>query len=108
MNRDLEQIVHCLRQLQSEFEDLAVGGLRSLGPEHLPLLRSLGEQLDTIGALHIGGRVHTLAEAIENDDKSAATALMRAQASLRLFERILTTDAIEKELQQMLDTEATG
>ena len=105
MDQELEQIVHCLRQLQAEFEDLAVGGLCNLGPEHLPLLHSLCEQLDAIGARHTGSRLQTLAAAVERDDKHAASALMQAQASLRLFERILTAETMKKNLRRMVDME---
>ncbi len=108
MEQELEQIVHCLQQLQAEFEDLAVGGLRNLGPEHLPLLHSLCEQLDAIGARHTGSRLQTLATAIERDDKNAASALMQAQAGLRLFERILTTETMKKNLRRMIDLERTN
>ena len=106
MNPETEEITYHLQQLQAEFEDLAVGGLRTMGPEHLPLLQSLSEHFTQIGATHSGQCLHDLTNAIRNNDKGAAVALMRAQASLRLFERILTKEAISAELQSYIEADA--
>ena len=48
------------------------------------------EEFERIGAAHLATRIATLVEAIEKDDRAAASALLRAQTSLRVFERLLT------------------
>ncbi len=93
------EITPTIRQLQAEFEDLAVGGLATLGPERLPVLEALAEDLEQVGALHLAGRLQTLATAIRTADRGAAAALMRAQISLRLAERILTLKIAAASLQ---------
>lgn len=87
------EIMLTVQHLQSTFEDLAVRGLRSVGSEQMNVLSSIHDELDRIGAAHLAGRVLQLIECIRRDDRSAASALMRAQASLRVFERILTLES---------------
>lgn len=87
------EIMLTVQHLQSTFEDLAVRGLRSVGSEQMNVLSSIHEELDRIGAAHLAGRVSNLIDCIRQNDRSAAPALMRAQASLRVFERILTLES---------------
>jgi len=84
--------LYTLGRLQSELEDLAVGGLRAAGPERLPVLKTLRDDLGRAGASAIATRLDTLVEAIRDDRRDAGAALMRAQAGVRLFERLLTLD----------------
>jgi hypothetical protein len=86
------EIVYTLGRLQAELEDLAVGGLRAAGPERLPVLKTLRDDLGRAGASAIATRLDTLVEAIRDDRRDAGAALMRAQAGVRLFERLLTLD----------------
>jgi len=102
MNQDIAAVVYQLRQLQEECEDLAIGGLRSVGPERIPLLRQLAEQLSQIGALHLSEQWRTLIDAINSNDKSAAAALMRVQANIKLFERILTLESATSQLENII------
>jgi hypothetical protein len=90
---ELDEIVQTIERLQGEFEDLAVRGLRSAGPEHLASLSALREELERVGAGHLAGRIAAVVDAIRAGDRSAATALLQAQASLRVFERVLTLEA---------------
>jgi hypothetical protein len=90
MSTEISEITQTVRQLQAEFEDLAVGGLRAAGPDRLPVLEALREELERVGASHLAGRLEALTDAIRADDRRSSAALMRAQSSLRLFERILT------------------
>ena len=87
-----EEIVQTMDLLQTAFEDLAVRGLRSAGPRDLATLRMVREEFERIGAGHLAGQIAAVVQAIENDDRGAARALLRAQASLRVFERILTLE----------------
>ena len=42
---ELAEITYTLGRLQAELEDLAVGGLRAAGPDRLPALRAVQEDL---------------------------------------------------------------
>ncbi|MBS1954701.1 MAG: hypothetical protein JST89_10970 [Cyanobacteria bacterium SZAS-4] len=97
----MEEVVQTIERLQQTFEDLAVRGLRSCGPEQLTVLSSLHEELDRIGAAHIAGRLEDVIMKIRNDDRGSARALMRAQASLRVFERLLTLQTVEGEMSRL-------
>jgi hypothetical protein len=102
---DIDEIVQTIDRLQGEFEDLAVRGLRAAGPQDLATLRALREEFERIGADHLAGRIATVLSAMENNDRSAASALLRAQASLRVFERILTLQTVEPILANLLQPE---
>ena len=98
-----EEIVQTIDRLQGAFEGLAVRGLRSAGPQDLAALRAVREEFERIGAGHLAGRIAAVVQAIENDDHSAARELLRAQASLRVFERVLTLEVAAGILQDMLE-----
>ena len=92
MTDGVGEIVYTLGRLQAELEDLAVGGLRAAGPERLPALKALRDDLGRAGAAAIATRLDALVEAIRDDRREAGAALMRAQAGVRLFERLLTLE----------------
>jgi hypothetical protein len=102
---ETEEIVQTIERLQGELEDLAVRGLRSAGPGDFSTLELLREEFERIGAGHLAGRIATVTAAIRNDDRSAAPALMRALASLRVFERILTLEVVRDVLANLLPDE---
>jgi hypothetical protein len=95
----LDEIVYTLGRVQSELEDLALGGLRAAGADHVGTLEAMREDLERMGALHLAGRLETLSQAIRADDRGAAAAMMRTQASLRVFERVLTLETVAARLQ---------
>ncbi len=97
-----EEIVQTLERLTGQFEDLVVRGVRSSGSEHLTVLDAMRTEFERIGAGHLAGRVADLVAAIKNDDRGAAQALLRAQTSLRLFERLLTLEVAQNTLQEFL------
>lgn len=97
----MEEVVQTIERLQQTFEDLAVRGLRSCGPDQLTMLTSLHEELDRIGAAHMAGRLEDVIVKIRSDDRGSAAALMRAQASLRVFERLLTLEKVETEMKTL-------
>ena len=101
INRTVEEVVQTIERLQQTFEDIAVRGLRSCGAEQLTMLTSLHEELDRIGAAHMAGRLEDVITKIRNDDRGSARALMRAQASLRVFERLLTLGTVEAEMTRL-------
>ncbi len=98
MSDGIDEIVYTLGRLQAELEDLAVGGLRAAGKERLPALEALREDLEKTGASVMSARLEALVAAIRDDRREAGAALMRAQAALRLFERLLTLDVVAARL----------
>ena len=103
--QDFDEIVQTIDRLQIELEDLTVRGLRTAGTAHLASLQGLREEFERIGAGHLAGRIATVIEAIRNDDLGAAAALLRTQASLRVFERILTLEAAPLMFQPVPDAD---
>jgi hypothetical protein len=98
---ETEEIAQAIDRLQAAFEDLAVRGLRSAGPSDLAALRAAGTEFERVGAGHLAERIAAVVGAIENDDRGAARALLRAQASLRVFERVLTLEVAAGALQAL-------
>jgi len=103
--QETTEIIQTIDRLQQCLEELCVRGLRSAGSSDLNGLSALREEFQRIGADHLAGRIAAVIDAIRNDDRSAAAALLRAQASLRVFERILTLDLAEATLRQTLPPE---
>ena len=99
---EAEEIAQAVDRLHGAFEDLAVRGLRSAGPRDLAALRAVREEFERIGAGHLAGRVAEVVRAVEAGDRSAARALLQAQASLRVFERILTLEVAAAALRGMV------
>lgn len=81
-----------LEQLQQLFRDLTVGGLLTSGSGPLNTLKILQQELAQIGALHLAEQLQQLLWAMEHQQREAAVWLMRTQASVRLFDRILTLE----------------
>lgn len=98
------EIVQTIEHVQSAFEDLAVRGLHSAGPEHLATLSALREEFERISAGHLAGRIAAVVEALRGGESGAAVALMRAQASLRVFERVLTLQIAAQTLSALLES----
>jgi hypothetical protein len=99
---EIEEIVQTIERLQRELADLSIRGLRSAGPSDIATLRAVREEFERIGADHLAGRIADVIAAIDQGDRHAARPLLRAQASLRVFERILTLDVAKGSLQAML------
>src|SRR3954471_12162177 len=98
---EVAEVMQTLDRLSAALADLAVRGLRSAGPAEIAPLEAMREELERVGAAHLGGRIGELLEAVRRDDRAAAPALLRAQTSLRLFERVLTLEEAERLLQEM-------
>jgi hypothetical protein len=99
---DLEEAAQTVQRLQKVYEDLAVRGLRSVGGDQLSVLAAISEELERVGSAHLAGRVETLITMIRNNDRGSARALMRAQSSLRIFDRILTLQGAEAQLSTII------
>ena len=99
------EIVQTIEHVQSAFDDLTVRGLRSASAEQLATLSALREEFERIGAGHLAGRIAAVVEALRGGEAKAAAALMRAQASLRVFERVLTLQVAAQTLSTLLEPE---
>ncbi len=82
-------------------DDLLVRGLRAAPAASLARLRGMQEHFARIGAAHLAERLALLAAALENDDRRAAAALLHAQTSLRLLERVLSREVATAELEAL-------
>ena len=100
-----DEITHTIERIRSEFDALAIRGIRAAGPENVALLNAAGEEFERIGAEHLAKRINDVVSAIKQDDRGAAASLMRAQTSLRLFERLLTLDNVEEALTALIAEE---
>src|SRR5437016_5296757 len=98
---EADEIMLTVEHLQSVLENLVVRGLRSAGAKELTTLSNLRGEFDRIGAHHLGERIATLHAAMKKEDRSAAQALLNAQASLRVFERVLTLELARAALAQL-------
>lgn len=86
------EIQQLVRHVQGVLEVLVTRGLRSAGPGERNTLRTLTDELTRIGAGHLAERTRSLQDAIDSDAADGPGRLLRAQASLRLFERVLTLE----------------
>jgi hypothetical protein len=86
------EILQTIDRLHGVLGDLIVRGLRSVAPSQQALLDALREEFARIGADHLAGRIAELSRAVREQEAGAAAALLQAQTSLNLFERILTLE----------------
>ena len=98
---DQKEVMQTIEHLQKTFDNLVVRGVRTIGPQQLSTLEALREELVRIGAAHLAGRIQAVITAIKNGGSSGAHALMSAQASLRVFERLITVDVAKEELHEI-------
>jgi hypothetical protein len=102
---EIQQVVE---HLQGVLENLITRGLRSAGLAERNALATLGEELTRIGAGHLAERVMDLRDALEKDDADGPSRLFKTQASLRLFERVLTLEVARGTLMQWGQPAATA
>jgi len=95
---DTTEVVLTIDHLQRTFEDLMLRGLKAAGPSEINTLTNIREELERIGAFHLAGRVADIVDALSGTSRTGAEALMKAQTSLRLFERILTLETAQQML----------
>src|SRR5579862_8686906 len=93
-----DEVCGMIETLRGELDDLALRGLKTAGPDDLRTLDSLRDECVRIGAAHLAERTSTLVDAIRGNDASAGASLMRAQTSLRVFERVMTLDTVAEVL----------
>ncbi|CAN5604394.1 hypothetical protein BH23PLA1_BH23PLA1_25090 [soil metagenome] len=89
---EIAELRDALDRLHAALDDLVVRGVRAAGTQDLARLTSLRDEFRSAGAGHLAGRLETLSEAIQAGDRAAATALLRAITTFRLFDRMLTLE----------------
>jgi hypothetical protein len=90
---EIAELRDALDRLHAAMDDLVVRGVRAAGPQEVARLVALRDEFRTAGAEHLAEKLGTLVEAVQNGDRSAAPALMRAVTTFRLFDRMLTLEA---------------
>ena len=85
-----EELRGNLERVRSLLETITVRGLRACGTDELAQLQSFAEDLERSGAAHVAGHLHELRDAAESGERAGARALLVAQTSVRLLERVLT------------------
>ena len=94
---EVQQVVD---HLQGVLENLVTRGLASAESSDRKALATLRDEFVRIGAAHLAERVGSLCEALETGDRDGPNRLLKTQASLRLFERVLTLEVARASLQQ--------
>jgi hypothetical protein len=102
---EIAELRDALDRLHAALEDLVVRGLRAAGPQDLARLAALRDEFRLAGAGHIADRLTGLVDLIRAGDRAAAPALMRAMASIRLFDRMLTLEVAGAALASALGPE---
>lgn len=87
---DQEELRISIERLRALLENLLVRGLRACGSDEVSQLKSFTEQLESAGAGHVAMTLADLQAKIQADDRASAKALLKAQTSVRLLERLLT------------------
>lgn len=94
----IQEAMQTIEQVKQLFRDLTVGGLLTAEADKINTLRTLTKEFTRIDAHHIAEKLQALLRAIEYNDKQSASLLMRAQASVQLFERLLTLEYAQQTL----------
>jgi hypothetical protein len=103
---EVDEILLTVDNLKQVLENLLMRGLRSAGAAEWNTLNALRSEFTRIGAAHLAERIGVLHDALQNDPRAAAPALLHTQTSLRLFERILTLEAAGDALGALVQAEA--
>jgi hypothetical protein len=105
---EVAQICVAIETLRKELEELVVRGLRAAGPDDLRALENLRAGFDNVGAKHLAARLAVLLTAVKAGDHSAPEAHLLTLTSLRVFERVLTLDAVGEMLAAAQASESDG
>src|SRR5262245_49827891 len=97
------EILQTLEHVRATLDDLCIRGLRSAGSEQINTLTTLEQEFERIGAAHVASRLGTVIRAVRSGGHDGPKHVMRAQASVRLFERILTLSVAEDALKRAVE-----
>jgi hypothetical protein len=105
---EIAELRDALDRLHAAMDDLVVRGVRAAGPPEVARLTALRDEFRTAGAEHLAEKLGTLVESVQNGDRTAAAALMRAVTTFRLFDRMLTLEVARTALAEPPVDEHTG
>jgi hypothetical protein len=94
-----QEITTSIEVLRGALEDLMVRGVRVASADDVRALASLAEDLRGAGATHLAERVEGTLLAVKASRSDAAQLLMRAMASLRVYERVLSLRVAATEIE---------
>ncbi|MGE0870677.1 MAG: hypothetical protein AB7P03_19080 [Kofleriaceae bacterium] len=86
------EVTQALFGCQQAFETLVVRGIEAAGSDDVARIASIGEELSRAGARYVAGELESLVRHIRDGDRNAPRVLLRAQTTLRVFERVLSLD----------------
>ncbi len=89
------EVCATLELLEGEIEDLFVRGLSAANADDVRTLDHAARQLDGAGASFVAARIDDVIVLQKAGAKTAAKALLQLQTTLRVFERVLTLEAVE-------------
>lgn len=104
MTKDLlhTDALQLVERLNALLDALAVRGLRAAGSDERARLASHRDALIEIGAEHLAEALAQLLGELEAGRREAARTLLRARASVRVFERLLSLRLVSAELAAQL------
>lgn len=100
-----DELVITLEQLRRELEELAIRGLRAVTSRQRGRLGQIREELAGSGVAHLAAAITQLEQALGTDNPAAGAALFRTQTALRVFERLLTLEVVQIQLQGLVEDE---
>lgn len=104
---EFEELRIGLERLRTLLESLAVRGLRACGPDELAALAMHIEDLEKAGAPGAASALADLRTRIESGGRDAASALLLAQTTVRMLERLLTLRVVKAQYADALGGEET-
>ena len=107
LSDEFEELRVSIERLRTMLENLVVRGLRACGTDEITQLQSHTQHLESVGAGHVAAVLAQLTTQIEKDDRASAQTLLKAQASVRLLERLLTLRVVRSRYDLALAS-ATG
>ncbi|MBX9695744.1 MAG: hypothetical protein K2Z81_25390 [Cyanobacteria bacterium] len=99
---DTEEVAYTLEHLRTVLENLVVKGLGSTTADQISSLSAIREECERIGAYYLSESIATVVNSIQNGSNTAAGALMKTQATVRVFERVLTLENAAERLELVL------
>ncbi len=93
------EVVALVQGISKQLDELAIRGLRAAAPDDTTQLEAFRDQLQGMGAVHLAESLDTLLTETREGRRAAARTLVRSQAGLRVFERLLTLRSVSMRLQ---------
>ena len=91
---DIEEVASTLDHLREALDAVVVRGLRACGAGEIARLESHRDALERAGAVHLVASLEAILDAIRSGSADGPRVLLRARASVRTFERLLTLRAV--------------